>query len=62
MFYRIYYNDNDHQTFDTRPYKDKIVKVVVRKKTSLPRNLKKFIDKLYASNVAELKVVENFDW
>ena len=57
MFYRIYYNDNDHQTFDTRPYKDKIVKVVVRKKTST-KKFEKFIDKLYSSNVAELKVVE----
>ena len=61
MFYQIYYNDNDHQTFDTRPYKDKIVKVVVRKKTST-KKFEKFIDKLYASNVAELKVVENFDF
>ena len=61
IFYRVYYDDNDHQTFDTREYKDKIVKVVVRKKTST-KKFEKFIDKLYASNVAELKIVENFDF
>ena len=59
MFYTIYYEDNDYQTFDTREYEDKIVKVIVRKKTK-PKKFEKFIDKLYNSNVHELKVVENF--
>jgi len=59
MFYTIYYEDNNYQTFDTREYEDKIVKVIVRKKTN-PRKFEKFIDKLYNSNVHELKVVENF--
>jgi hypothetical protein len=35
------------------------VKVIVRKK-SKPKQFEKFIDKLYSSNIAELKVVENF--
>ena len=61
MYYKIFYEDTNHQTFDTREYADKIVKVIVRKKTNT-KKFEKFIDKLYASNVAELKVVENFDF
>ena len=60
MFYNIYYEDTDHQTFDSREYENKIVKVVVRKKTDT-KKFEKFIDKLYASNIAELKIIENFD-
>ena len=59
LFYNIYYEDTDYQTFDTREYENKIVKVVVRKKTDT-KKFEKFTDKLYASNVADLKVVENF--
>ena len=39
----------------------KIVKVIVRKKSDL-KKFEKFIDKLYASGVFELKVVENFQF
>jgi hypothetical protein len=60
MFYNIYYEDTDHQTFDSREYENKIVKVVVRKKTDT-KKFEKFIDKLYSSNIAELKIIENFD-
>ena len=60
MFYNIYYEDTDYQTFDTREYENKIVKVVVRKKTDT-KKFEKFIDKLYLSNISELKVIENFD-
>jgi len=60
MFYNIYYEDTDHQTFDTREYENKIVKIVVRKKTDT-KKFEKFVDKLYSSNVAELKIIENFD-
>jgi len=60
MFYNIYYEDTNYQTFDTREYENKIVKVVVRKKTDT-KKFEKFLDKLYASNIAELKVIENFD-
>ena len=59
MFYTIYYNDHNYQTFDTRELEDKIVKIIVRKKTD-PKKFEKFIDKMYNSNVHELKVVENF--
>jgi DNA repair exonuclease SbcCD nuclease subunit len=60
MFYNIYYEDTNYQTFDSREYENKIVKVVVRKKTDT-KKFEKFIDKLYSSNVAELKIIENFD-
>jgi len=60
MFHNIYYEDTNYQTFDTREYENKIVKVVVRKKTDT-KKFEKFVDKLYASNIAELKIIENFD-
>jgi hypothetical protein len=59
MFYNIYYEDTDYQTFDSREYESKIVRVIVRKKSDT-KKFEKFIDKLYSSNIAELKVVENF--
>jgi DNA repair exonuclease SbcCD nuclease subunit len=59
MFYNIYYEDTNPQLFDTREYEEKIVKVIVRKKSDT-KQFEKFIDKLYAANVAELKIVENF--
>ena len=59
LFYNIYYEDDNYQTFDTREYENKIVKVIVRKKSDT-KKFEKFVDKLYASNVADLKVVENF--
>jgi hypothetical protein len=61
MFHNIYYEDTPHQLINTKEYKDKIVKVVVRKKSD-PLQFEKFLDKLYKSNVHELKVVENFDF
>ena len=60
MFYNIYYEDNDHQTLDARDYENKIVKIIVRKKTNL-KKFEKFIDKIYSVGVADLKVVENFE-
>jgi hypothetical protein len=60
MFYNIYYEDTDYQTFDSREYENKIVKIIVRKKTDT-KKFEKFIDKLYSTNIAELKVIENFD-
>jgi len=60
LFYNIYYEDIDYRTFDSREYENKIVKVIVRKKTDI-KKFEKFIDKLYASNIAELKIVENFE-
>ena len=59
LFYNIYYEDTDYQTFDTREYENKIVRVIVRKKSDT-KKFEKFVDKLYASNIAELKIIENF--
>ena len=59
LFYKIFYEDTDHQTFNTSECENKIVKVIVRKKTDT-KKFEKFIDKLYTSGVADLKIVENF--
>ena len=59
LFYKVYYEDTAYQTFDAREYENKIVKVIVKKKTD-KFAFEKFIDKLYSVGVAELKVVENF--
>jgi hypothetical protein len=61
MFYKIFYEDTNYQTFDTREYEGKIVKLIVRKKTD-SKKFEKFIDKLFASNINELKIVENFEF
>jgi predicted phosphodiesterase len=60
LFYNIYYEDTPYQMFDTSEYENKIVKIVVRKKSDT-KQFEKFIDKLYASNVSELKIIENFE-
>ena len=59
LFYKIYYEDTPYQTFDVRKYENKIVKVIVRQKSDTLA-FEKFFDKLYASNIADLKIVENF--
>ena len=61
IFYNIYYEDQDYQIFDTSEYKNKIVKLIVRKKSDI-KKFEKFVDKLYSSGIADLKVVENFDF
>ena len=59
MFYNIYYEDTDYQMFDVREYENKLVKVIVRKKTD-SHKFERFIDKLYSAGVSDLKIVENF--
>jgi len=59
IFHVIYYEDHDYQLFDARQLENKIVKVVVKKKSD-QMQFEKFLDKLYNANVAELKIVENF--
>ena len=61
LFYKIYYSDTDYQLFNASELENKIVKLIVREKNDT-KKFEKFIDKLYASNVAELKIVENFDF
>ena len=60
LFYNIYYEDTPHQTFDASEYSNKIVKVIVRKK-SKQKDFEKFIDKLYKVDIQDLKIVENFE-
>jgi predicted phosphodiesterase len=60
LFYNVYYEDTDHKLFNAEEYKDKIVKVIVRKK-SKPKDFEKFIDKFYSVGVHDLKIVENFE-
>ena len=59
MFYNIYFEDSDYQLLDTSELSDKIVKVIVRKKTDVQK-FEKFIDKIFSRGPAEMKVVENF--
>ena len=59
LFHNIYYEDTDHQLFDAGYFRDKIVKVIVKKKTDITK-FEKFIDKLYTAGVHDLKIVENF--
>ena len=60
LFYNIYYEDTNYKLFNATEYENKIVKVIVRKK-SKPKDFEKFIDKLYTVGVQELKIIENFD-
>jgi hypothetical protein len=61
MFYNLYYDDESHQMVDVTPYENKIVKVIVRNKPRV-KEFEKVIDKLYSIGVAELKIVENYDF
>lgn len=60
LFYNIYYEDTPYQLFDASEYENKIVKIIVRKK-SKPKDFEKFVDKLYNVGIQDLKIVENFD-
>ena len=61
LFHNLYYEDTPHQMLDITKYDQKILKVIVRKKSD-PKQFEKYIDKLYSSNLAELKIVESFDF
>ena len=60
LFYNIYYEDTNYKLFNATEYENKIVKVIVRKKTKV-KDFDKFIDKLYSVGVQDLKIIENFD-
>ena len=59
IFEKIYYEDNNYRTFNPLPYAGKIVKVIVRKKSS-QADFEKFIDKIDKAGCVDLKVIENF--
>ena len=48
MFYNIYFEDSDYQLLDTSELSNKIVKVIVRKKTDVQK-FEKFIDKIFSA-------------
>jgi len=60
LFYNIYYEDTNHKLFNATQYENKIVKVIVRKKTD-QNMFDAFLDKLYSVGVQDLKIIENFD-
>ena len=60
MFEKIYYDDTDVKSFDAENLKDKIVKVIVRNKSS-QLQFDRYIDKINKSGCVDLKVVENFE-
>ena len=59
MFHTIYYEDTDSQIFNFSKYSNKVVKLIVRKKTDI-KKFDRFVDNLYASNVFDLKIIENY--
>lgn len=59
LHYNIHYEDTPPQLLNPTQYENKIVKLIVRKKTNI-KQYENFVNKLYLSNVAELKIVENF--
>lgn len=61
IFEKIYYNDTPIENFNFEDYKNKIVKIIINKKSD-SKNLELFLDKLYKIGVHELKIIENFDF
>ena len=61
MFHNIYYDDTPYQMFDSSPYHNKIVKIIVKSKNDIT-NFEKFVDKIYETKVADLKIVESYDF
>ena len=59
IFEKVYYDDNNSRLYDARHLKDKIVKIIVRKKSS-QLEFDKFIDKIDKAGCYDFKVVENF--
>lgn len=58
MHYNLYYEDTPYQTLNVKDFENKIIKVIVRKKTKV-KPFESYIDKILRSNVAELKIIEN---
>ena len=59
LFYKIYYEDHNYKLFNTKELKNKIIKLIVKKKTN-QKLFEKFIDKLYSTGIQELKIIENY--
>jgi DNA repair exonuclease SbcCD nuclease subunit len=60
IFEKIYYEDSDPKEIAPEKYEDKIVKLIVRKKTN-QKKFDKFIDVLNSISLIELKISEIID-
>jgi DNA repair exonuclease SbcCD nuclease subunit len=60
IFEKVYYEDTPAAAFPAHRYKDKIVKLFVRKKTS-QLQYQKFVDRLLDSGVQDLKIIESME-
>lgn len=61
MHYNLYYDDTPNQLLNTSELENKIVRLIVRKKSKV-KDFENFVEKLYRSNVAELKIIENYSF
>lgn len=61
MHYNLYYDDSPNQLLNASELNNKIVRLVVRKKSKV-KDFENFVEKLYRANVAELKIVENYSF
>ena len=59
MHYNLYYDDTPNQLLNISELENKIVKLVVRKKSNV-KDFENFVDKLQRANLAELKIIENY--
>ncbi len=58
IFEHVYYEDTNVDLFNALPYANKIVKIIVRKKTD-QHQFERFVDKFQKAGVYDLKIVEN---
>lgn len=59
MHYNLYYDDTPDQIINLSELENKIVRLIVRKKSNV-KQFETFIDKLYQANIFELKIIENY--
>ena len=60
LFKVITYDDTNYKLFNATQCDNKIVKVVVKKKSN-QKDFDKFIDKIIKSNIIDIKIAENFN-
>lgn len=60
LFHQIYYEDTDPKSLNLKELENKIVKVIVRKKSD-EKKFDRFLMRLYNANIHELKIIENHD-
>jgi DNA repair exonuclease SbcCD nuclease subunit len=59
MHYNLYYDDTPDQIINLSELENKIVRLIVRKKSNV-KQFETFVDKLYQANIFELKIIENY--